>query len=108
MGIFFESKPLFPPLRLALESALKVPPITIPNLGGEAITRAAQLHQEVVGQINWARLGIALCICAVLLVLAIYTAHQNLADISKSLMTTFQSFSGLVVGLLGGEAVSRR
>jgi len=108
MGIFFESEPLFPPLRSALENALKVNPSSIPNLGEEAVTRATQLHQEVVGQIKWVRVVIALCICAVLLALAIYTARQNLADISKSLMTSFQSFSGLVVGLLGGEAVTRR
>jgi hypothetical protein len=43
-------------------------------------------------------------ISGVLLWAAIWTAQHNLPDISKALMNSFAGFSGVVLGLLGGEA----
>jgi ABC-type tungstate transport system substrate-binding protein len=45
----------------------------------------------------------ALVIAGILLALAIALDNQQHKDISKALMTSFQSFCGIIVGLLGGE-----
>jgi hypothetical protein len=110
MGFFVTSANLAPAITNALRSALEVDPAHLPDPQGEAASRATNVVQQLTTQIAWPRLIVAVIIAFFLLGLAIWTATQaNMADISKGLMTSFQSFSGLVVGLLGGEvATSKR
>jgi hypothetical protein len=50
------------------------------------------------------RLAGAAVASAALVWAAIWTGQHDLPDISKTLMTSFTAFSGIVLGLLGGEA----
>jgi hypothetical protein len=105
MGIFY-TKPqrVLPVVTNAIEDALKVDPKTLANPGQEAAQRAQQVDQAVSPQVNWVRLTVAAVISLALLAGAIWTAYANLSDISKSLMSSFTAFSGIILGLLGGEA----
>jgi|SRR5579859_1987206 len=110
MGIFYtSSKPVLPEIRRSIEEALIVDPQTLgtPLLGSarkEASDRSMQLYQSVSPQLNWKRLFTAVVIAVALLIVAIWTAKDGLPDVSKSLMTSFEAYSGLIVGWLGGEA----
>lgn len=109
MAIFVRSDNLTPVITNALRSALSLNPATIADTQGEADSRAAKVVQQLTTEIAWPRLLIAVGIAFLLLGVAIWTAQANMPDISKGLMTSFQSFSGLVVGILGGEvATSKR
>jgi hypothetical protein len=106
MGIFFRSsRPVILAINEAIEDALRVDPAT-PGLDAsvEASVRAVRLTQTVVQKFNWFSFVIALLISGALLWGAIWTAQNNLPDISKDLMNSFVGFSGIVLGLLGGEA----
>lgn len=106
MGIFYTAQqPAMPMIRAALEDALKTDPRSLQQpLSHEAAGRALDVSQRVAPQFNALRFGIATLIAAVLLATAIWTKQQGLDDISKSLMTSFSGFSGIVLGLLGGES----
>ena len=110
MGIFFtSSKPVLPEIRDSIEDALLVNPQTLGTLPlgtsqQEAAKRSIQLYKSVSPQLNWKRVLVAAVIAVALLIAAIWTAKDGLPDISKDLMTSFQAYSGLIVGWLGGEA----
>jgi hypothetical protein len=104
VGIFYtSSQPVLPTLRDAIEDALRVDPLTLANPGQEAAGRTLQVAQVVSPQFSWPRFVAAVLIAATLLLVAIWTAKNGLSEISKSLMTSFTAFSGIVLGILGGE-----
>ena len=107
MGIFFTSpQPIVPTVHTALKEALAFDPKAFTNveLDKEASDRTVKLQKAVAPQFCARNFIAALVLSAILLGLAIWTADHNLPDISKSLMTSFQAYNGLIVGLLGGEA----
>jgi hypothetical protein len=101
MGIFFGSAK---PTRPVFVTALRVDPNEVTGLNQEPA-------QGVLGVAEhsdppffaWRFLG-AVVIALVVVLAAIWTAQHNLPDISKGLMDSFAGFSGLVAGLLAGEA----
>jgi hypothetical protein len=104
MGVFFSSPhPVAPATQEALKSALMRDPKTIADPQTEAAAQAHTLAQTTAPQFNWRNFVGALVISAVLLGLAIALDNGQHKEISKALMTSFQSFSGIVLGLLGGE-----
>jgi hypothetical protein len=107
MGLFIKSKFLFPPIHNSLKDALSTNPAALTDLPSEAVDRTSKVVEELSVEIQWDRLIMAIVIWLVLLVVVNITALYNLADISKGLMTSFQSFSGLLVGLIGGELAAR-
>ena len=106
MGIFFTStQPVLPIISAAFQDALLKDPKTITGATEkEAAHRTIQLSQALSPAFNEWRFGGAVVIAGVLLFGAVYTGQHNLPDISKDLMNSFSGFSGLVLGLLGGEA----
>jgi hypothetical protein len=105
VGIFFTStQPVLPALKTALEDALRVAPTTLLDPGLEASNRTVQLAQTVAPKFNAFRFGGAVAISGALVWGAVWTGQHDLSDISKDLMNSFAGFSGIVVGLLGGEA----
>lgn len=106
MGIFVKSANLRPLLTSALADALRLN--NVANVQEEAETLSADISEALTAEIAWPRFLVAVLIAFLLLAGAIYTAKTDLPDISKGLMTSFQSFSGLIVGLLGGEVASSR
>jgi hypothetical protein len=106
VGIFVESRSSAPAIREALADALRANPAQFADLQKEAADRTAQVLDRQTTRIAWTRLSLAVVFALALLGLAVWTAKENLPDISKGLMTSFQSFSGLVVGLLSGEATA--
>ncbi len=105
MGIFFTSpEPALPTITSAFAEALSADPTKFANIRHEAADRAVHLAKALAPRFNPWRFGGAVVIAVLLLVGAIWTGENSLPDISKSLMTSFQAFSGLVAGLLGGEA----
>ena len=105
MGVFFTSpRPIAPAIQNALESALTEDPRTLAApIKTEAAARAHTLAQETTPQFNLRNFVGALIISAILLWIAI-AIDESPKEISKVLMTSFTSFSGIVLGLLGGEA----
>ena len=104
MAIFVQSANLEPEVTNALANALSADAGKLENdVQSEAAKRSSEVIKAVSPKIAWSRLLVAIVIALALVAAAIYTASNNLTDISKGLMTSFQSFSGLVVGLLGGE-----
>jgi hypothetical protein len=105
MGIFFVShQPVVPEVNSAIRTALLTDPATLGNVEQEAAQRTLTLIQATAPQFSPSRFAGAFLISCVLLVAAIWTAKHNLPDISKDLMQSFAGFSGIVLGLLGGEA----
>jgi hypothetical protein len=104
MGIFFTSqRPVAPAIQAALEDALRADP---GNVGDPHVAAAAQAHtlaQATAPQFNVRNFVGALVISVALLITAICVDKSH-PDIAKTLMTSFTSFSGIVLGLLGGEA----
>jgi hypothetical protein len=107
MGVFFTSnQSAVPAITTAIKDALMVSPNTVSSPEREAVDRAATVIRSATPQFQvWRFLG-AVVICAVLLALAIWTKGKgkDYDDISTTLLTSFTAFSGLVLGLLGGEA----
>ena len=104
MGIFFIShQPVVPEIQSAIRVALQTEPTTISNLDGEAAQKALELIRATSPQFSPGRFLGALLIAAALLAGAIWAAKSNLPDISKDLMNSFAGYSGIVLGLLGGE-----
>ena len=107
MAIFFtSSQPVLPTIHKTIEDALKTDPQTLTLVGPEkeAADRTVKLLKTVSPTFNSWRFIAALVIAVALLLGAIWTALHGLTDISKVLMTTFTGYSGIVLGLLGGEA----
>src|SRR5689334_23119246 len=106
MGIFFTvKKPVAPAVKDALNSALIQDPKSLAHSpDAEAAERAHELVKTTTPEFNLRNFVLAVIISGVLLGLAIWLDNDAHKDISKALMTSFQSFSGIVVGLLGGEA----
>jgi hypothetical protein len=105
MGVFFTShQPVVPEINSAIRVALQVDPATLQNVDHEAAERTLGLIRATAPQFNPLRFCGAVLIGCGLLVAAIWTAQHNLPDISKDLMHSFAGYSGIVVGLLGGEA----
>jgi hypothetical protein len=105
MGVFFTSpQPVAPAIQAELEETLMMDPNRLPAEPHIiAAARAHELAKKTAPKFHpWNFVG-ALVISAALLVTAICidTSH---AEIAKTLMTSFTSFSGIVLGLLGGEA----
>jgi hypothetical protein len=105
MGIFFAShQPVVPEINSAIRVALQVDPAGVANVEQEAALRTLELIRATAPQFSPLRFFGAVVIAAALLWGGIWTAQHNLPDISKDLMNSFVGFSGLVLGLLGGEA----
>ena len=105
MGIFFTAhQPVVPEIQSAIRIALMVDPNTLANVDQEAAEKTLNVINATGPQFNPGRFLGALLISGALLFAAIWTAQHNLPDISKALMSSFVGFSGLVLGLLGGEA----
>ena len=81
-----------------------VDPAAFHDVDAEAGNRALQLAQTTTPKFNPWRFAGAVVISIGLLCAAIWTGKHDLPDISKQLMTSFSAFSGIVLGLLGGEA----
>ncbi len=104
MGIFFSSpQRVVPAIQAAIHNALTIDPKTLINPEHEAAARTLQLTQVTTPQFHAGRFFVALAIAVALLVTAIYVDHDH-PDISKELMGAFSGYSGIVLGLLGGEA----
>jgi hypothetical protein len=93
-----------PEINNAIRMALQADPKSTPNIEQEALQRTVNLVRVTAQQFHPLRFFVALVIAIVLLGTAISTAQHDLQDISKDLMHCFEGFSGLVLGLLGGEA----
>lgn len=105
MGIFFTPpQPALPTIKTAFREALSVNPQTLTDIEKEAAHRTIQVSQALSPAFNAWRFGGAVVIAVALLLGAIWTGQHNLPDISKTLMDSFSGFSGLVLGLLGGES----
>jgi hypothetical protein len=105
MGIFFTAhQPVVPEIQSAIRIALMVDPNTLANVDQEAAEKTLSIINATGPQFNPGRFFCAVLISAGLLGTAIWTAQHGLPDISKALMDSFAGFSGLVLGLLGGEA----
>ena len=105
MGIFFTShQPVVPEIQNALSIALQVDPSSLSNVDQEAAQRTLTLIQATAPQFSPSRFFGAVVIAGALLGAGIWAAQHNLPDISKDLMNSFAGFSGIVLGLLGGEA----
>jgi len=105
MGIFFTSRrPIVPEVNEAIRVALLVDPAIVTNAEKEATHRTLELVRATSTRFNAGRFCGAVVIAAALLGGAIWTAKNNLPDISKDLMNSFGAYSGIVLGLLGGEA----
>jgi hypothetical protein len=105
VSIFFTSRqPNLPTVTAAFEEALSVDPKSLTDIKKEAAHRTIQLSNDTSRQFNGWRFGGAIMIALALLLGAIWTGQHNLPDISKALMDSFSGFSGLTLGLLGGEA----
>jgi hypothetical protein len=105
MGIFFvPHQPVVPDLNDTIRVALLVAPTTLTDVEQEAAQRTLGVIQATAPQFSPSRFVGAVVIAGALLWAGIWTAQHNLPDISKCLMNSFAGFSGIVLGLLGGEA----
>lgn len=105
MGIFFTTpKPTLPNFTTAFEEALLVDPKTLTDVKKEAAHRTIRVLKDTLPTFDARRFSGAIIIAIALVLGAIWTGQHNLPDISKALMDSFSGFSGLVLGLLGGEA----
>jgi len=105
MGIFFVThQPIVPEVQSTIRSALLTDASKLGDVDREAAHRTLALIQATAPQFSPSRFIGAVVISAALLFGAIWCAKHNLPDISKDLMNSFLGFSGIVLGLLGGEA----
>lgn len=105
MGVFFtSSQSPVPTIKTAIRDALLVNPAAVPNADSEAANRTIAVIGAATRIFNFWRFIGALLISAALLSVAIWTAKNDLPDISKVLVNSFVGFSGIALGLLGGEA----
>lgn len=105
MGIFFAShQALVPEIHSAIRDALQMDPRLVANADEEASYRTLDVVRATAALFQPLRFFCALLIAGALLAGAMWTAQHNLPDISKQLMNSFAGFSGIIIGLLGGEA----
>jgi hypothetical protein len=105
VGIFFVSRrPVVPEIHDAIRVALLVDPNLVQNANEEASQRTLDVVRATAAQFQPTRFVVALLIAGGLLGGAIWAGQHSLPDISKELMNSFAGYSGLVLGLLGGEA----
>ena len=105
MGIFFASDQLVvPEIRDAIRDALLVEPHLVRNAEEEASHRTLDVVRATAGRFKPLRFLLALVIAGIIFAAAVWTARQNLPDISRQLMVLLGGFSGIVIGLLVGEA----
>lgn len=105
MGVFFVSRrPVVPEIHDGIRAALLVDPSIIPNAEEEAAQRTLDVVRATAAQFQPARFFIALLIAGGLLVGAIWAQQHSMSNISEQLMNSFAGYSGIVLGLLGGEA----
>ena len=105
MGIFFTShQPVVPEMNDAFRVALQVDPATVGDVEQEAEKRTLGIIRATSPRFNPGRFFAAIAIAGVLLWGGIWAAQHNLPEVSRDLMNSFMGFSGLVLGLLGGEA----
>jgi hypothetical protein len=105
VGIFFASdQPVVPEVHSAIRDALLVEPHLVKNADEEASHRTLDVVRATAGRFKPLRFFCALLIAGALFAGAVWTARQNMLDISKQLMVLLAGFSGIVVGLLVGEA----
>ena len=105
MGIFFTShQPVVAEVNSAIKMALLVDPKTFENVEHEAAQRTLGLVQVTAPTFSPSRFLGALLIGAALLCAGIWTSRYDLPEISKDLMRCFIGYSGIVVGLMAGEA----
>jgi hypothetical protein len=110
MGVFYRSEGVGPALKSVLQDALTVDCKTLADPQKVAETKAAELQERVSGTLAWERVLGAVLLLAAVLVAAIYTGrHQTeLKALYDVLVHAFEILFGGVVGLITGEAVSRR
>ncbi len=105
MGIFFVShQPVVAEINSAIRVALSTDSAGLGNVEQEAAKRTLELIRATSPQFRPSRFFGAVVIAGFLLVGGIWTAQHNLPDISRDLMDSFVGFSGIVIGLLAGEA----
>jgi hypothetical protein len=105
MGIFFSAhQPVVPEINSAIRVALMVDPTLVENADEEASQRTLDLVRATAAQFHPLRFLGALLIAGGLLAGAVWASRNSLPDISRDLMNFFSGFSGIVLGLLGGEA----
>lgn len=105
MGIFFASdQPVVAEIHSAIHDALLVEPHLVKNAEEEASHRTLDVVRATAGRFKPVRFLCALLIAAALFAGAVWTARQNLLEISKQLMVLLAGFSGIVIGVLVGEA----
>ena len=105
MGIFFTAhQPVVPEINSAIRIALLVDPTAVPNVEQEAAQRTTELIRATSQQFNPLRFCAALLIAGTLFWGGVWTAQHNLPDISRDMMNCFVGFSGIVIGLIVGEA----
>jgi hypothetical protein len=107
MGIFFTAdRPAAPVIHAALADALTTNPGALggaPEIAKRVADKTKEVVQATTPKFNLRNFIVAALISAALLITAICIDKSH-PDISKTLMTSFTSFSGIVLGLLGGEA----
>ena len=83
---------------------VRIEPSQVTNLNQEAAQGVLSVAEPTEPPFYVWRFVGAVVIAVVVVLAAIWTAQHNLPDISKGLMDSFAGFSGLVAGLLAGEA----
>lgn len=105
MGVFFTPRqPALPTITTAFRESLLADPTKLIDIDKEAAHRTVKVAQTLSPEFNAWRFGRAVVITGAQLLVAIRTGKHDLPDVSKTLMDSFSGFSGLVLGLLGGEA----
>jgi len=108
MSIFFQSRPIAPAVRQALQEAFEADPNAIQDVQAAATTKANQVASDVQRTFVWGRFIAAVVILVVLFGAGVYTAQNDkLQDWSKALLHTFEILLGWVVGQITGEAVAK-
>lgn len=108
MAVFFRSASVSDVATERLETALATDPESVTNRAVEAAKIAAEIGRETKGTFSWGRLALAVVLLLGLLFATIYTGQQDkLVELYKVQLHAFEVLLGVVVGLLGGEAVNR-
>jgi hypothetical protein len=106
VGIFFRS--MQPGVEQALEIALAAPPKAGEDLRAEADRLTTAVIEPQSGAFYWGRLTVAIVLLVLIFSAGIVTSIYGISDWSPVLLHSFELILGLVLGLLGGEAASRR